>query len=98
MMIFAKSLVELEMMLALLKKELADIGFEMHESKTKIMISLNETNIDFIHINGLLLGVLPDSKALKYVGRMLSCSDARGKAEVTNRIKAAWGAFHKHRR
>ena len=89
MMLFAKSLVELEDMLALLKEDLANIGLEMHESKTKIMTSFNETNIDFIDVDGLLLEVLPDGKAHKYLGRMLSCSDARGKGEVANRIKAA---------
>ena len=85
-------------MRAILKEKLANIGLEMHESKTKIMTSFNETNIDFIDVDGLLLEVLPDGKARKYLGRMLSCSDAREKSEVANRIKAAWGAFHKHRR
>ena len=85
-------------MLALLKEELANIGLEMHESKTKIITSFNETNIDFIDVNGLLLEVLLDNKAHKYLGRMLSCSDARGKGEVANRTKTARGAFQKHRR
>ena len=85
-------------MLALLKEELANLGFEMHESKTKIMTLFNETNIDFIYVDGLLLEVLPDGKAHKYLSRMLSCSDARGQGEVANRIKAAWGVFHKHHR
>ena len=35
-------------MLALLKAELANIGLQMHGSKTKIMTSFNETSIDFI--------------------------------------------------
>ena len=87
MMLFAKSLVEVEDMLALLKEELANIGLEMHESKTKIMTSFNETNINFIDVDGLLLEVLPDGKAHKYLGGMLSCSDARGKGEVANESK-----------
>ena len=59
-------------------------GLEMHGSKTKIITSFNETNIDFIDVDGLLLEVLPDSKAQKYLSRMLSCSSARGKGEVAN--------------
>ena len=55
MMIFGKSLEELEEMLMLLKEELAAIRLEMHESKTKIMTNDNEFGLDFIDIDGLML-------------------------------------------
>lgn len=85
-------------MLSLLKEELANVGLEMLESKTKIMTSFNQTSIDFIEVDSLVLEVLPDGKIHNYLGLMLSYSDAHGNGEVANRIKAAWGACDKHRR
>ena len=74
-------------MLALLKKELADICIEMHEPTTKIMTSFNKISFDFIDVGDLLLDVLPDGRAHKYLNRMLSCADARGKARLPNELK-----------
>ena len=98
MMLFAKSFAELEEMLSLLKEELERIGLEMHESKTKVMTSFNENELDFVDIDGLMLEILPYEKAHKYLGRMISCSTSRATDEISNRIKVAWGCFHKHRK
>ena len=98
MMLFAKSLAELEEMLLLLKEELAKIGLDMHESKSKIMTSFNEDDLDFVDIDGLMMEILPYDKAHKYLGRMISCANSRANFEISNRIKVAWGCFHKHRR
>ena len=61
---------------------MANIGLEMHESKTKIMTSLNETNIDFTDVDDLLLEALLHRKAHKCLGQMLSCSDHVGKVRL----------------
>ena len=71
-------------MLVSLKKELVKIGIEMLGSKVEIMTSFNGITIDFIDVVGLLFEVLLDGKARMYLGRMLSCPEARA-----NRIKAA---------
>ena len=46
MLIFAKSASELREMLELLHDELDEVGLEMHSSKSKIMTSFNDLNVD----------------------------------------------------
>ena len=89
MMIYAKSLPELEFMLVTLKDELLKIGLEMHESKTKILTSFNEDHLDFVDINGLLIEVLPQDKGHRYLGRMIASSDSHGNIELASRIRTA---------
>ena len=72
MLIFAKSLEELQSMLDLLQVELAYCGLEMHESKSKILTNHNDTGIEFIDNGGLLVGILNVEQTHRYLGRMLS--------------------------
>ena len=89
MMLFAKSLAELEEMLLLLKEELDNIGLDMHESKPKIMTSFNESDLGFVDIDGLMIEMLPYDKAHKHLGRILSCANSRANFGISNHIKVA---------
>ena len=98
-LLYAKSLHELTEMLELLQDELAAVGLEMHENKTKILTSCLEHHYHFVDIGNMMIEILPSEKAHKYLGRMLSLNpDEREAFEVRNRLRAAWAKFHQHRR
>ena len=94
MLLFAKSLPELEAMLQFLHIELAACGLEMHQSKTKVLTNHNEEDLDFIDVNGLLIEILPCENTHRYLGRLISCSLDRSQFEIQHRLKLAWGQYH----
>ena len=94
MLLFTKTLPEPQAMLQLLQDELASCSLEMHESNTKILSNHNDTCLDFVDIEGLLIEILLVDKAHPYLGRMLSTSLERGKIELQRRLKLAWRKFH----
>ena len=98
-LLFAKSLDEIIMMLEFLKEELAEAGLEMHPDKTKIMTSDGENTVNVIDIHGMMIWILKEDAAHRYLGRLLNLhSKRRVKIELDNRFKSAWAAFHKHRK
>ena len=97
MLLFAKSLPELEAMLQFLHIELAACGLEMHQSKTKVLTNHNEEDLDFIDVSGLLIEILPYENTHRYLGRLISCSLDRSQFEIQHRLKLAWGKYHQHR-
>ena len=86
-------------MLEFLKEELAEAGLEMHPDKTKIMTSDGENTVNVIDIHGMMIWILKEDAAHRYLGRLLNLhSKRRVKIELDNRFKSAWAAFHKHRK
>ena len=67
-MIFAKSASELREMLELLHDELDAVGLEMHSSKSKIMTSFNDLDVDSLTIRGLNLAILLLETPHRYLG------------------------------
>ena len=96
MMIFAKSASELCEMLELLHDELDAVGLEMHSSKSKIMTSFDDLDVDSLTIRSLNLAILPLETPHRYLGRSVTLSANRCSIEVSNRIRAAWGKFAQH--
>ena len=58
-------------MLQLLQVELASRSLEMHESTTKILSNRNDTGLDLVDIEGLLIEALTVDTAHRYLNRML---------------------------
>ena len=81
-----------------LSEELLAIGLIMNASKTKILTTVFLDTPLYIDMAGTMVEVLSGSTCHKYLGRHLpgNLSD-RGGVELTHRLKAAWGKFHKHR-
>ena len=73
MLLYAKSLDELTEMLRLLMDHLALVGLEVHEGKTKILISDGANSIAFIDISDKLIEILPLDKHHKHLGIPKCC-------------------------
>ena len=97
-LLYAKSLPELEQMLALLIEELARVGLEVHDGKTKIITSDLHNSIDYVNVADNMIEILDCDTSHKYLGKFINATSTRSTFELQHRIKVAWHAFHKHRR
>ena len=86
-------------MLELLHDELAAVGLQMHEAKTKILTSSENCGRASLPVRGMSIEILERSQAHRYLGKMLSLDpESRVKAELDNRLRAAWCKFNQLRR
>ena len=65
-------------------------------SKSKIMTSFDDLNVDSLTIRGLNLATLPLETPHRYLSRFVTLSTNRCSIEVSNRIRAAWSKFPQH--
>ena len=90
-LLYAKSLPELERMVELLIIELKKVGLTLNADKTKILhSSLCDfgSELDFVIIDQDFVQVLHPDKDHRYLGRYLSlCSSNRVEVELNNRRK-----------
>ena len=73
-LLYAKSLEELERMLELLIIELDKVGLKLNSAKTKILHSScedDESNFDFIEVSGKFIRILHPGAHHRYLGRQL---------------------------
>ena len=77
MLVYAKSLQELDEMLQHLQDEFAKVGLPMHESTTKIRSTFIGSDVNYVSIGDLMIEMLHPSTSLKYLGRPLSTSAGR---------------------
>ena len=86
-------------MLELLHDELAAVGLQMHEAKTKILTSSENGGRASLPVRGMSIEMLERSKAHRYLGKMLSLDpESRVKAELDSRLRASWCKFNQLRR
>ena len=85
-------------MLALWIEELARVGLEIHDDKTKMITSGLQNSIDSANISGKMIEVLDCNRYHKYRGKFINETSIRSTFELQHRTKAAWHAFHEHRR
>ena len=94
MLLYARTLPELQEMAEMLISELQNVGLELNFKKTKILHThdadeFNDT--DFINIYDQLIEVLHDDQHHRYLGRYLSLSASyRRRIELDNRKHQAW--------
>ena len=100
-MLYAKSLNELEDMTGKLMDELRNIGLTLNAKKTKILRcnpSEDDSTLNFTEISGEFVKILDDDESHKYLGKQLSSSaSSRASIEFSNRKRSAWASFHKHK-
>ena len=101
MILYAKSLSELESMTEKLVVELRKIGLYLNTKKTKILRcnpSEDDWSLNFTEISGEFVKILDDDESHRYLGKQLSTSPSlRATIEFSNRKRAAWASFHKHK-
>ena len=98
MLLYAKTLTELQEMLELLHDELRRVGLEMHESKTKILTSVHVPQTT-LSVRSLSHEILPVEKSHKYLGRLLCLDPAtRVNTAFDHRLRCAWAKFSSLRR
>ena len=101
-LLYAKSLEELQRMTELLIIELRKVGLHLNADKTKILhSSIHDAGADrdYADINGEFVQVLHEDQSHRYLGRHLSVSpENRLRIEIRNRKNHAWASFHKHKK
>jgi hypothetical protein len=90
-------------MLTFLIEELNHVGLHLNVSKTKLLTNAaghhRQGFSSVVRVAGSYMHLLGPHEWHKYLGRRLSfCAQTRADTEVSNRIEAAWGQFHKRRR
>ena len=97
--LYAKSKDELRSMLELFVTELSHIGLTLNEDKTKILTCSHIDQPDNISVHGMPIEILSQTKAHKYLGRLISLNPTdRISKEVKARMRAAWSTFHQYRK
>ena len=97
-LLFAKSVEEMQIMIDMLSEELLNVGLEMHPSKTKILTSCNPLPCHMVDAGDMMIEVLSCDKSHKYLGRLLNMDPSmRISIEARNRLNASWAKFHEHR-
>lgn len=101
-LLYAKSLKELQKMAELLIIELQKVGLHLNADKTKVLHSCiydTGSDRDYVDINNEFVRVLHDHESHRYLGRLLSLSPSnRVQIELQNRKNHAWASFHKHKK
>ena len=95
-MLFAKTLPQLQKMLGDIITEAGTRGLELHPDKAKILSNTvrrtGRSAARYVDINGLRIEIIPWDGDVKYLGRKISLADPN-KTEIENRIAAAWRSF-----
>jgi hypothetical protein len=95
-MLFAKTLPQLQKMLGDIITEAGKRGLELHPDKTKILSNTvrrtGRSAARYVDINGLRIEIIPRDGDVKYLGRKIGFADPN-KTEIENRIAAAWHSF-----
>ena len=102
MLLYAKSLQELERMTEILIEELAAVGLILNAGKTNILQTAYEDDrhdIDYVEVGKGFIRILHAGQVHRYLGRHLSL-DPRTHIdqELAHRRQQAWYAFNKHKR
>ena len=101
MLIYAKSLRELDTMSSLLIEELEKVGLRLNAAKSKILHTEVEDegfDLGYIEIADDFIQILEPHEFHRYLGRRISLSASnRVATEFSYRKSQAWAAFHKHK-
>ena len=90
------SLGKLRDMLCDFKTNTEAVGLGIHPEKTRILSNQNKVKAKEITVDNIQIEILPKGDRARYFGQKITFED-QGTAEIKNRLKAAWAAFHKYR-
>ena len=68
-LLYARSLHEVQEMLSILHDELAKVGLQMHGEKTKVLTTTPSDTSTYLVVGDMRIEVLPSSACHKYLGR-----------------------------
>ena len=101
MLLYAKSLRELDIMSTLLIEELAAVGLQLNAGKTRILhteVQDEGFDLGYIEIADDFVQILEPHEFHRYLGRRVTLSASnRVDIEFKYRKSQAWAAFHKHK-
>ena len=102
LILFAKSLCEVEEMTALLVEEFAKAGLVANGSKTKVLTTdaavFSGPTPLLVDIAGMLVEVIKAGSSHKYLGKSLPGDlTSRGQRNLDHRLSCAWMRFHELR-
>ena len=83
-------------MLCDFKRSTEAVGLGIHPDKTKILSNQATGKRKEVTIDNIRIEVLQKSDCARYLGQQITFEEQET-AEVKNRLKAAWAAFHKYR-
>ena len=95
-LLFSTSLHTLEDLLCDFKKSTEGVGLGIHPSKTKILSNQTEVKRHEVTIDNIKIEVLQKSESARYFGQKITFEEQET-AEINNRLKATWAAFHRYR-
>ena len=72
------------------------MGLGIHPDKTKIPSNQDKVKAKEIEVSNIKIEVLAKSDSARYLGQKITFEEQET-AEIKNRLKAAWAAFHKYR-
>lgn len=95
-MLFGKTLEEINIMVTLLVEAFDKVGLELNASKSKILTNAN-IEYQFLDIADSMVEIVQAEASHKYLGTYLSGEFVfRENVEINHRIKCAWFAFGRH--
>ena len=95
-LLFSTSLGKLRDMLCDFKSSTEAVGLGIHPDKTKILSNQDREKAREITVDNIKIEILEKGYSARYLGQKITFEDQET-AEVSNRLKAAWAAFHKYR-
>ena len=95
-LLFSTSLERLREMLCDFKSSTEAVGLGIHPDKTKILSNQDRGKAKEITVDNIKIEILEKGHSARYLGQKITFEDQET-AEVSNRLRAAWAAFHKYR-
>ena len=95
-LLFSTTLGKLREMLCDFKTSTEAVGLGIHPDKTKILSNQDKVKAKEITVDNIQIEILAKVDSARYLGQKITFEDQET-AEIKNRLKAAWAAFHKYR-
>ena len=95
-LLFSTTLGKLREMLCDFKISTEGVGLGIHTDKTKILNNQDKVKAKEITVDNIQIEILSKEDSARYLGQKITFEDQET-AEIKNRLKAAWAAFHKYR-
>ena len=95
-LLFSTSLGKLREMLCDVKTSTEAVGLGIHPDKTKVLSNQDKVKAKVITVDNIQIEILAKGDSARYLGQKITFEDQET-AEIKNRLKAAWAAFHRYR-
>ena len=93
-LLFSTSQVQLQKMMCDFEQSAERVGLKIHTDNTKILSNQSSNKRTEIDINNINAEILSACESAKYLGQTIMFQ-LQEKAEIKNRIRAAWASFYR---